>query len=77
MGTVLRDPVISAQSYEFNITNEGGVGNSIRFLRNVIGLWLLQECLREWIERGPQVSAAELAEQCMATPLEGAWFERQ
>ena len=75
VGTVLGDPVISEQSYEFNITNEGGVGNSIRFLRNVIGLWLLQEALKEWNERGPEVSAGELAEQCMAAPLEGAWFD--
>ncbi len=75
VGTVLEDPVISEQSYEFNITNEGGVGNSIRFLRNVIGLWLLQEALREWNDRGLEVSPAELAEHCMATPLEGPWFD--
>jgi rhamnulokinase len=75
VGTVLEEPLISEQSYEFNITNEGGVGNSIRFLRNVIGLWLLQETLREWNEGGREVSAAALAEQCMATPLEGPWFD--
>jgi rhamnulokinase len=75
VGTVLEAPVISEQSYRFNVTNEGGVGNWIRFLCNVIGLWLLQESLREWNERGSQVSAAELAEQCMATPLEGPWFD--
>jgi rhamnulokinase len=75
VGTVLGAPLISEQSYEFNITNEGGVGNSIRFLSNVIGLWLLQEALREWNQRGPEVSPAELAEKCMATPLEGAWFD--
>jgi rhamnulokinase len=75
VGTVLESPLISEQSYEFNITNEGGVGNTIRFLCNVIGLWLLQETLREWNERGPEVSPAELGELCMATPLEGAWFD--
>lgn len=75
VGTVLGDPLISAQSYEFNITNEGGVGNTIRFLRNVIGLWLLQETLRKWNEQGLQVSPAGLAEQCMSIPLGGAWFD--
>ena len=75
VGTVLAKPVISPQSYEFNITNEEGVGNSIRFLRNVIGLWLLQETLREWKDDGRNVSAARLAEQCMETPLEGPWFD--
>jgi len=75
VGTALRDPLITEQSYEFNLTNEGGVGNTIRFLRNVIGLWLLQEALKEWKEQGTEVSAAELAEQNMATPLDGSWFD--
>ena len=75
VGTVLPEPLISEQGYKFNITNEGGVGNTIRFLRNVIGLWLLQEALREWKERGLQVSPAGLAEQCMDTAMEGAWFD--
>ena len=75
VGTVLREPLISEQGYKFNITNEGGVGNTIRFLRNVIGLWLLQEALREWKEQGLQVSPAGLAEQCMDTAMEGPWFD--
>jgi rhamnulokinase len=75
VGTVLREPLISEQGYKFNITNEGGVGNTIRFLRNVIGLWLLQEALREWKEQGLQVSPAELAEECMDTGMEGPWFD--
>ena len=75
VGTVLREPLISEQGYKFNITNEGGVGNTIRFLRNVIGLWLLQEALREWKEQGLQVSPAGLAEQCMDTAIEGPWFD--
>jgi rhamnulokinase len=41
----------------------------------VIGLWLLQEALREWSEGGAEVSAADLAEQSMATPLDGPWFD--
>ena len=75
VGTVLREPLISEQGYKFNITNEGGVGNTIRFLRNVIGLWLLQEALREWKEQGLQESPAGLAEQCMDTAIEGPSFD--
>jgi rhamnulokinase len=75
VGTVLREPLISEPGYKFNLTNEGGVGNTIRFLRNVIGLWLLQEALREWKEQGLQVSPAGLAEQCMDTSMEGPWFD--
>jgi rhamnulokinase len=75
VGTVLPEPLISEQGYKFNITNEGGVGNTIRFLRNVIGLWLLQEALREWKEQGLQVSPAGLAVECMDTAMEGPWFD--
>ncbi len=75
VGTVLGEPLISDSGYKFNITNEGGVGNTIRFLRNVIGLWLLQEALREWKEQRLRVSPAGLAAECMDTPMEGPWFD--
>jgi len=75
VGTVLDRPLITDQSYQFNITNEGGVGGTIRFLRNVIGLWLLQEVLQQWSRQGIVVSASELAERCMEAPLEGPWFD--
>jgi rhamnulokinase len=75
VGTVLPEPLISEPGYKFNMSNEGGVGNSIRFLRNVIGLWLLQEALREWKEQGRHVSAAGLAAECMDTAMEGPWFD--
>jgi rhamnulokinase len=75
VGTVLREPLISEAGYKFNLTNEGGVGNTIRFLRNVIGLWLLQEALREWTEQGWPAGPAELAAECMDTAMEGPWFD--
>jgi rhamnulokinase len=71
VGTVLREPLVTDRGYELNLTNEGGVGWTIRFLRNVIGLWVIQELLREWNAQGIAVTAADLAEQCMSTPLEG------
>ena len=48
MGAELLEPVINEQSLAFNFTNEGGVGGTFRFLRNITGLWLLQECRRTW-----------------------------
>ncbi len=51
LGVELRAPIISQLSLEGNFTNEGGVGGTIRFLRNTMGLWLLQRCRRDW-ERG-------------------------
>jgi rhamnulokinase len=74
VGTVLLAPVISEPGREKNFTNEGGVAGSIRFLKNVIGLWLLQECLREWRLRGNGVTAAELADRCLEIPADGPFF---
>ncbi|MGW6442983.1 rhamnulokinase [Lentzea sp. NPDC055074] len=48
VGVELDFPVLSAESRAANFTNEGGVDGTIRYLRNVMGLWLLQECLRTW-----------------------------
>ena len=48
VGLELEAPVLSAEAREANFTNEGGVDGRIRFLRNVMGLWILQECQRIW-----------------------------
>jgi len=74
VGTVLLDPVVSVTEEGKLFTNEGGVAGSIRFLQNVIGLWLLQECLREWNSQGSRLTAADLAAQCLETPPEGPYF---
>jgi rhamnulokinase len=48
VGLELTEPVLTAASRAANFTNEGGVDGTIRYLRNVMGLWPLQECMREW-----------------------------
>jgi rhamnulokinase len=48
VGLELEEPVLTGEARVANFTNEGGVDGRIRFLRNVMGLWILQECLREW-----------------------------
>jgi rhamnulokinase len=48
VGLELDGPVLSDEAREANFTNEGGVGGRIRFLKNVMGLWILQECQRIW-----------------------------
>lgn len=75
VGTVLRRPLISELGFRLNVTNEGGVGDTIRFLRNVIGLWMLQELLREWNSKGLRITAAQLVQDCLSAPLEGAWVD--
>ncbi len=48
LGAELDSPHVSAQSLAQDFTNEGGVGGKIRFLKNIFGLWLVQECRRAW-----------------------------
>jgi rhamnulokinase len=48
LGVELDAPVLTEQARRFNLTNERGVDGTIRLLRNVMGLWLVQECRREW-----------------------------
>ena len=48
LGLELDAPVLTDQAREFNLTNERGVDGTIRLLRNVMGLWLVQECHRHW-----------------------------
>lgn len=60
VGVELDEPVLSAQARQLNFTNEGGVNGTIRFLKNVAGLWLLQECQRQWQQEGQNLSWPEL-----------------
>lgn len=62
MGVELDAPVINDASLTANFTNEVGVGNKIRLLKNIPGLWVLQECKRTWELQGENFSYAELME---------------
>jgi rhamnulokinase len=66
MGLEESEPIITADSAKYNITNEGGVCNTIRFLKNITGLWLLQECRRNWAEQGEDLDFIQIADLAMA-----------
>ena len=51
MGVELPEPIINDTARELNFTNEIGYGNSVRLLKNISGLWVVQECRRYWAER--------------------------
>jgi rhamnulokinase len=53
MGVESPEPVITDTARELNFTNEIGFGNTVRLLKNISGLWLVQECRRAWAARGP------------------------
>lgn len=60
IGVEIDQPIITPESLEWNFTNEGGVDNRVRFLKNVTGLWLIQECRRKWVLQGDAFTYAEL-----------------
>lgn len=69
MGVEIDEPLINEQSLAMNFTNEGGVAGTYRFLKNIMGLWLVQECRRTWLAAGEDVSYADLTQ--MAGECEG------
>lgn len=52
MGAELAEPLVNSEVGRYNFTNEGGVGGTTRFLKNIMGLWLVQECRRAWERAG-------------------------
>ena len=60
MGLELPEPIINEQSLAANLTNEGGVHRTFRLLKNIMGLWLVQECRRTWARAGEDLSYADL-----------------
>ncbi len=68
MGVELTEPVINQRSLELNFTNEIGAEGRIRFLKNIAGLWLLQECRRAWALEGREYSYEELARLAAGAP---------
>lgn len=60
IGTEVDEPIIDAKSQELNFTNEGGVYGTYRLLKNIMGLWILQECRREWEKNGVSYTFPEL-----------------
>jgi len=62
MGVEIAKPLINDATYKYQFTNEGGVYNTIRLLKNIMGLWLIQECRRNWVQQGEKLQFAAIAE---------------
>lgn len=60
LGTELAEPLINEKSEYYNITNEGGYEKKVSFLKNIIGLWCIQESRRQWIREGKEYGFGEL-----------------
>src|SRR4051794_30247574 len=69
VGVVVDEPILTDAAFGARFTNEVAVDGRIRFLRNVGGLWLLQECMREWRRDDLDALLADAAEQPAGGPL--------
>jgi len=70
IGVEIVKPIINDLSLKYNFTNEGGVGNTYRFLKNITGLWLIQQCKATWESEGQEFSYSEMVKMAEeAKPL--------
>ncbi len=60
MGMELPEPLINDATRAANFTNEGGINGTIRFLKNIMGLWIIQESRRQWKREGKDYSFAQM-----------------
>lgn len=66
-GTESAVPVLTPESEAFNFTNEGGYAGTTRLLKNIMGLWLIQESRRQWKREGEEVSFNQLEQEALAS----------
>ena len=62
MGIETEEPIITEESYKNNFTNEGGIEGTTRFLKNITGMWLLEQCRKEWEKAGRAYAYSEIVE---------------
>jgi rhamnulokinase len=75
IGVVVESPNISAEPRTLNFTNLGGAGGKICFLKNVNGMWLLQQCMEDWTKAGYVYAVEELIRSCEEMPEPRVLFD--
>ncbi|MBE6331713.1 MAG: rhamnulokinase [Bacteroidales bacterium] len=68
MGIESKDAIINERSYQLNFTNEGGVEGTTRFLKNITGMWILEQCRKEWKAAGKDYDFVQLAKMEQSAP---------
>lgn len=68
MGIEVKDAIINDETYALNFTNEGGIEGTTRFLKNITGMWLLEQCLKEWKKEGISYAYEKLVKMAESAP---------
>ena len=69
MGIVSERPLIHEQSARMNFTNEGGVDGTVRVLKNITGMWIIEQCRKEWSAKGKSYTYSELVEMAESVKI--------
>jgi sugar (pentulose or hexulose) kinase len=75
MGIEAKEPITSDEAFESGFCNELGVNGSVRFLKNIAGLWLLQECKRQWAQDGKDYNFAAMTRMAEAAEPFSAFID--
>ena len=75
LGTEVTSAIVTDQARRLNFTNEGGVGNTIRLLKNITGMWLLEGCRNAWMAAGEQYTYPQLLAAAAAAPALDRWID--
>lgn len=75
LGVERPEPLLTEAARTAGFTNEAGLDGTIRFLKNITGLWILQECEREWKERGDVYTYDDLLAEAEAAPATGGLLD--
>jgi len=68
MGIEVKDAIINDETFALNFTNEGGIDGTTRFLKNITGMWLLEQCMKEWKKEGITYAYEKLVLMADTTP---------
>jgi Sugar (pentulose and hexulose) kinases len=68
MGIEVKDAIINDETFALNFTNEGGIEGTTRFLKNITGMWLLEQCLKEWKKEGISYEYEKLVKMAESAP---------
>jgi len=76
LGVELDEPILRPEALRLNFTNEGGAEGTVRFLKNIMGLWILQECRRTWEkEKGEEIDYGEISRLATQAEPQAAFID--
>jgi rhamnulokinase len=66
MGIETQHPILTKEAFEHNFTNEGGLNGTIRFLKNMTGFWLIEQCMKDWDREGEKITYSDIDKSVIA-----------